>query len=198
MNTKEEILNATFKLFSEKGYNTSMSDIAKKVGIKVPSIYSHFESKGEIICLVITLEIKSFFDNLVTQISMLDQANEKSEIKLKTFCFSIFTYFSEPDRIRFWKSITLINNQEIREKCRIMVKENEIKMVTLLKPLFLEGESKGEIKCESLEGSAYLFIAMINGVLDSVLIYHEINYITSELDNYKKKIWQAYWDGIKG
>ena len=197
MNMKDQILNATFKLFAEKGYNTSMSDIAKEVGIKVPSIYSHYQSKDQLICLVMTKEICSFFDNLNIQISRLENSSEKTEVKLKKFCFSVFTYYSESERIRFWKSISLIYNQELREKCRQMVKENEIKIVTLLKNVFMEGKSKGEIKYESLEGTLFLFLAMINGVLDSVLIYNEINYIVAELDNYKNIVWQAYWDGIK-
>jgi len=198
MDTKNEILNATFILFAEKGYNTSMSDIAKKVGIKVPSIYSHFQSKDVIICLVMTKEIESFFDKLNAHISILDKANENCEVKLKTFCFSVFTYFSQLERIRFWKSISLIYNYEIRAKCRKLIKENEIKVGILLKNAFMEGRSKGEIRFESLDGSLFLFIAMIHGVLDSILLCSEVDYMASALDNYKKIIWQSYWDGIKG
>jgi len=197
MNMKDQILNATFKLFAEKGYNTSMSDIANKVGIKVPSIYSHYQSKDELICLVMTKEIGNFFDDLNIQIGRLDKSSEKTEVNLKKFCFSVFTYYSESERIRFWKSISLIYNQELREMCRQMVKENEIKIAMLLKNVFMEGKRKGEIKYEYLEGAVFLFLAMINGVLDSVLIYNEINYIVAELDNYKNIVWQAYWDGIK-
>ena len=197
MDTKDEILNATFNLFAEKGYNTSMSDIAKKVGIKVPSIYSHFQSKDELIWLVMTQEISCFFDNLNDQIIILDKASEDSETKLKTFCFTVFTYYSKPERIRFWKSISLIYNQELREKCRQIVKENEMKMAVSLKNIFVKGKNKGEIKFESLEGSVFLFIAMINGVLDSILLYSETNNKISELENYKNIIWQAYWNGIK-
>ena len=197
MNMKDQILNATFKLFAEKGYNTSMSDIANKVGIKVPSIYSHYQSKDELICLVMTKEIGNFFDDLNIQIGRLDKSSEKTEVNLKKFCFTVFTYYSESERIRFWKSISLIYNQELREMCRQMVKENEIKIAMLLKNVFMEGKRKGEIKYEYLEGAVFLFLAMINGVLDSVLIYNEINYIVAELDNYKNIVWQAYWDGIK-
>jgi len=196
MDTKDEILNATFKLFAEKGYNTSMSEIAKKVGIKVPSIYSHFQSKDEIICLVMTKEIGSFFHKVNTQISV-NNTNEKSEIKLKTFCFTVFTYFTKPERIRFWFSISLIYNQELREKCRQMVRENEAEIAILLKKIFSEGRRKGELKYESLEGSLFLFIAMIHGVLDAILVHNETDHIASKLDNYKERIWQAYWDGIK-
>ncbi|SEW41755.1 TetR/AcrR family transcriptional regulator [[Clostridium] fimetarium] len=198
MDTKAEILSATFQLFAEKGYNTTMADIAKKVGIKVPSIYSHFQSKDEIICLVMTQEIRSFFDNLNAQISIVDKDEHNSETKLKSFCFFIFTYFTKPERIRFWKSISLIYNYELRENCRQLVKENETQIAILLKNIFTEGKRKGEIKYESLEGSLFLFIAMIHGVLDAILVYNETEYLISDLDNYKKKIWQAYWDGIKG
>jgi len=197
MDTKDEILNEAFKLFAEKGYNTSMSDIAKKVGIKVPSIYSHFQSKDAIIYLVMIKEIRNFFDNLNNQICILDKENEKSESKLKTFCFFVFTYFSKPDRIRFWKNIALIHNQEIRKISCEMVKENELKIAQLLKIIFLEARRKGEIQFESLEGSVFLLSVMIKGVLDSIFIYNETAYIMTDLDSYKNRIWQAYWDGIK-
>ena len=48
--TKWKILIASIRLFSQHGYNeVSMRNIAEAVGIKVPSIYSHFESKQAIL-----------------------------------------------------------------------------------------------------------------------------------------------------
>ena len=48
--TKEKILFASIKLFSQIGYSeVSMRDIAKEVGIQVGSIYNHFKSKKEIL-----------------------------------------------------------------------------------------------------------------------------------------------------
>lgn len=50
MNRKEEIIQATLSLASEKGLsNISMSQIAEFIGIKKPSLYNHFKSKDEII-----------------------------------------------------------------------------------------------------------------------------------------------------
>ena len=50
MNRKEEIIQATLSLASEKGLsNISMSQIAESIGIKKPSLYNHFKSKDEII-----------------------------------------------------------------------------------------------------------------------------------------------------
>jgi AcrR family transcriptional regulator len=48
--TKEKIMNAAIKLFSDNGYDkVSMRDIAGEVGIKAASIYNHFPSKEDIL-----------------------------------------------------------------------------------------------------------------------------------------------------
>lgn len=47
--TKERIVEAAIDLFSKKGFEAvSMQDIAREVGIKKASIYSHFESKEQL------------------------------------------------------------------------------------------------------------------------------------------------------
>ena len=49
-NTKQEILEASLDLFSVQGFEaTSISQIADAVGIRKASLYSHFESKQEIL-----------------------------------------------------------------------------------------------------------------------------------------------------
>ena len=48
--TREKIIKAAIILFSDIGYSkVSVRDIAKKVGIKAASLYSHFRSKQEIL-----------------------------------------------------------------------------------------------------------------------------------------------------
>ena len=50
MERKEEIIYATLELASKNGLKSvSMSQIAKMIGIKAPSLYNHFKSKDEII-----------------------------------------------------------------------------------------------------------------------------------------------------
>lgn len=47
MTTKEKILKQALCLFAEKGYNALyVGEIASAVGIKAPSLYKHFKSKG--------------------------------------------------------------------------------------------------------------------------------------------------------
>ncbi|MCB0225191.1 MAG: helix-turn-helix transcriptional regulator, partial [Anaerolineae bacterium] len=46
MDTKQQIISVAFELFINNGYErTSLTDIAKQIGITKPAIYYHFENK---------------------------------------------------------------------------------------------------------------------------------------------------------
>ena len=54
MDTKSRILDEALTLFSGKGYaNVYVGEIAKRVGIKAPSLYKHFRSKQAIFDAII-------------------------------------------------------------------------------------------------------------------------------------------------
>jgi AcrR family transcriptional regulator len=58
--TKERIMDAAIRLFSDTGYDAvSMRDIAAEVGIKAASIYNHFPSKRDI--------LKKIFEFYITE-----------------------------------------------------------------------------------------------------------------------------------
>ena len=79
-NTKAEIFKEAARLFHEKGYSaTSVRAIATAVGIEASSLYSHIQSKAEIlenICLDIALQfttgIKEIDSLPVTPMSKLE------------------------------------------------------------------------------------------------------------------------------
>ena len=61
MNTKENIVRTALALFLQKGYErTSLTDIAREVGISKPAIYHYFKNKDELIHEVLTL----FFEEM--------------------------------------------------------------------------------------------------------------------------------------
>lgn len=64
MNTKEKILNASVRLFAEKGFDAvGVAEIAAAVGIKAPSLYKHYKSKRDI------------FDNIIERVNEADSQN---------------------------------------------------------------------------------------------------------------------------
>ena len=62
--TKELIFDTFIELTSSLGYeNVSMRDMADKVGIKVASIYNHFESKQNILEFAYDYYSRHYYDN---------------------------------------------------------------------------------------------------------------------------------------
>ncbi|HNY22587.1 MAG TPA: TetR/AcrR family transcriptional regulator [Treponemataceae bacterium] len=69
---KGRIVAAALKLFAESGYHAvSVRDIAREVGIKDASIYSHFASKDEILETIIE-RFRVTFDSSIPDVAAFD------------------------------------------------------------------------------------------------------------------------------
>jgi len=65
--TKEKILEASLRLFSEKGIReTTIKDIAKEVGITEGAIYRHFKSKEEIVLGLFSSYSEELYNRLIS------------------------------------------------------------------------------------------------------------------------------------
>lgn len=61
--TKRRVFEAAVDLFATESFETvTVADIAEKLGRKKPSIYSHFESKQEILDVALDFFAEHFFD----------------------------------------------------------------------------------------------------------------------------------------
>lgn len=189
---KQEILNAAAELFSQKGYRLSVSDIAKEVAIKPPSIYSHFQNKDDIIEQIVINEIEHFYNTILNKYLEIAPCSTSKE-KLERIFGDVLDYFSTEQRLRFWKNISLIENEELKEKCKAIIREHELKFYKDFEKIFLTGIEKHEINQAIHEGHKLLFLAMLQGLIYRVYTYH---YVINEPKG-SNKIWNAYWDSIK-
>ena len=115
MDKKEEILEAAAVLFIEKGYGFSMSELSAAVGIKTPSLYSHYESKEEIVGLMMQRAFLSCRTELEQYIASLHGG--RCEDRLKGLFGFLLDYFRQGGRVSFLKNAMLIQNPPLREKC---------------------------------------------------------------------------------
>lgn len=111
---KKDIINAVTKLFAQKGYMISMSEIANEVGIKVASIYTHFEGKDEIIYLSIEEEINKYYDYL-DDLIISRKVNLVKKF-LEGLLKGILNNYNSRDKIKYWNNIYLINGKIISDK----------------------------------------------------------------------------------
>lgn len=64
-NTKNKIMDVCIELFAEKTYDTvSLREIARKVGIKESTVYSHYSSKQEILEKIVELQINGHDEHI--------------------------------------------------------------------------------------------------------------------------------------
>ena len=192
MDNKDKILDATDLLFADRGYNLSMSDIAKEVGIKVPSIYSHYSGKDEIILLVVEREINHFYSFLLEEISGMDKLS--CEEKLKKIYYLILNYYKKENRLRFWKSISLIQNLDLKMQCGDLVREKEKLVRDVLHQIFEKGTKKSKENGVDIEGMVSFYFVLIKGVMDMMLVYQSK---VNDLDLFYDTIWNEYWISIK-
>lgn len=188
-NKKIEIINAVTKLFSQKGYMVSMSEIAKEVDLKVASIYTHFEGKDEIIYISVEEEINKYYDYLESILLSLEK-NSCKEV-LEELILAILHNYDSKDKIRYWNNIYSINGEELSKKCSTIIDYRTKLYMEKLKKIFENGIKNNEIKVLNIDGALYLYLSMIEGILNGILRHGEI---TRE---YVLHIWQAYWNGIR-
>ena len=97
--TKERILKKALELFAENGYDAvSVGEIAKAVGIKAPSLYSHFPSKQAIFNAIVE-DTASQYEKYTDEIDIHVQ-NAKKDM-------TVFTEITEEALMRKVRQIFL-------------------------------------------------------------------------------------------
>lgn len=191
MDKKQPILKAAFDIFCEKRYHLSVAELARAVNIKTPSLYSHFESKDEIIELVVSDEIKRYYRCLTEK--MVEVKNRGCKEAMKSLYVYMIEYFSIDNRLRFWRAIPFIDNQELSSLAALLISDNDRIFKQQMQQCFLKGQSHGEIRPDVSPGALRLYFCMIQGVLDGMLLYPKELVSISSAD----ELFEAYWDGIR-
>ncbi|MFZ7119559.1 MAG: TetR/AcrR family transcriptional regulator [Eubacteriaceae bacterium] len=183
---KEKILNIAFEKFTEKGYQTSMGDIAKAIGIRKQSLYHYFKNKDELFLEVIHKEIREYFAQKKHEFSCLNELDIRDQLSL--IFFSIIDYFEDVKKIRFWRWIMLNESNEIDMKISELIREHEIRFYHILKDIFEKGVKNGDIIDEPVENLIQMYIVMIQGILNGMLLYFTFNNRKKFINN----IWNTY------
>jgi AcrR family transcriptional regulator len=188
---KKEIIMAAHVLFSKKGYNLSMSEIAKLVKLKTPSLYSHFSSKDEIVEIMIKEEIDNYYGEMRIAV-------EKMNFQTSRECFEgyllfVLDYFMQNNRLMLWKSIPMTENNDLIRLFKNLIQEQDGIYYQRIKLWFEKGIENGEINKTADDGTLYLYFVMLQGILDVMLFYQNNSAYINES---AMKIFRAYWEGI--
>jgi len=192
MSKKEEIIIAAHTLFAQKGYLLSMSEIAQIVNLKTQSLYSHFKKKDDIVWIALQVEINRAFSIWSKQIESTDYSDFRAD--LQNFFYTIINYYKDSKTLRLWRNISLIQSIELKQKCKDLIKQKEAELGRLTQKMFISGTAQHIIKSSNLEGSMILFISMIQGLLDAMLLYE--NEPSMDMERFIDLAWETYWEGL--
>ena len=161
---KEEILKNVLTLASEKGLRSlSMADIATASGLKKSSLYSHFNSKQDLINeLYLYLRKKSSTKTLVDYSSFVKGKSLREILLTATISYDEMNRKS--DMITFYKVI--ISEKALsKEASKVIINETET-MINASKELFKAIEENKIALFDNLESAAITFALLIHSVLD--------------------------------
>ena len=167
--TKERILKKALELFAENGYDAvSVGEIAKAVGIKAPSLYSHFPSKQAIFNAIVE-DTASQYEKYTDEIDIHVQNAKKymtvfteiTEEALMRKVRQIFLYSLQDESIsRFRRMMTI--EQFRSEKLSAFYTERYVeRMVRYHTAIFKGLINAGEIRNENPETLSMMYISPI-------------------------------------
>ena len=157
---KEQILDMSFSLFLEKGYdNTSISDILSKLDIARGTLYYHFESKEAIMDAIIERTAKKIVEEAK---AIVLQKNLSVHEK-------IFLLFSAASMKRLSGGDLMIDYLNQPQNALFHEKSNRSfiqKITPILGDIIQEGVKEGIFDNAFPYESAELILAMIMGFMD--------------------------------
>jgi len=185
-----KIQEATIKLYAENGYEkATMTEIAKAVGIKKPSIYAHYENKQEIFFSII--------ENLSSvYVSKFKQEIEKYnhlpvEEQLYSVLESTRTFFQHEDLGLFLKRMLLFPPKELEGHLLKRYEEFENQLLLIIRGLFEKGIKNSEIFHKNVDELVDAYIHL----LDSCFI----QLFDPDEELVKKRLkaaWSFFWRSI--
>lgn len=163
-NTKQKILNAALDLFSTQGYEaTSMLQIAESVGIKKASLYSHFESKQEILDLLVKCILEKYEKN---SIFSANKTTEKSSVyetgdltvddAIKMILGHVNYILHDPEIVKSRKMLT-IEQFRNRQMADLQTKQNYTNVMSFFEQIILSFIERGKL----VDGDAEIMAAQL-------------------------------------
>lgn len=193
--TKNKIKEVALKLFSSRGYEeTSLSMIAKEVGIKTPSIYAFYKSKEDLF-LIIAKEVFLHHFNYIKSVSEKAE-KEKTETKLFMILQEMYAYhLKEVEKTSFYRRYMWFPPEGLEHAIQVEFNRADALLVEILEDIFSGAITKDEVKEIELASLVNSYLCLMDGLFTQLFYYPQ-----NDLSLLEKRLnmnWRIYWEGIK-
>jgi AcrR family transcriptional regulator len=182
--TQDQILSATLKLFTKKGYfNTTVHDIGRESGVSIGSIYHHFKDKEGVASTLYNNLIERMSAELIEIKKTHDTAHDRCHAVIELL-FDITE--REPEVMEF---MLYAKHKEFLPNEQPVCSSEPFK---IMRELVKEGMATGEIRVmDVMVASTCVFggaIRMITSRLDGL--------IEKSLSSYVDDVWACSWRAV--
>ncbi|WP_282939754.1 TetR/AcrR family transcriptional regulator [Paenibacillus sp. RC67] len=189
--TITKIKAAALRLFAQKGYEaTPLSEIAKEVGIKTPSLYAHFKSKEDLYFAIFEDVIQEHLDHvaaLETHIAGMN-VHDKLYTLLQDSCQ---TYLLSEPSITFLKRAMLFPPESLEQELQRRFPQSETALSKVLTEIFEEGMQAGILRRVPTAELIASFYCLLDGTFIQRHYYNR-----NDFERRIESIWRLYWQGI--
>ncbi|MGM0623758.1 MAG: TetR/AcrR family transcriptional regulator, partial [Campylobacterota bacterium] len=194
--TKEKIITASIKLFSELGYKgTTVRKIAAQVGIKQGALYNHFKNKEDIFHQIIQDIGSSALSDLYEKYDE-ESLIEKNKLFLSEFVtvFKLISFDSKNEKIFKIMMIELFQNESVRNSFNEHFYQQNLKKLSQVFFIFMQN---GLIKSSDPLLLANEFIAPLFFYQMQVILQKTDAKSTVVTATMFEKHVDFFWDSIK-
>ncbi len=167
--TKEKIIKKALELFAKNGYDAvSVGEIAKAVGIKAPSLYSHYSGKQAIFDAIVeyaasryekyTDEIDIHVQDAKKDIGVFFKVTDEALIKKVR---QIFLYSLRDETISRFRRMMTIEQFRTKELSAVYTERYVERMIRYHAAIFENLIAAGEIKNENPQTLAMMYVAPV-------------------------------------
>ncbi|QCT94384.1 TetR/AcrR family transcriptional regulator [Caminibacter mediatlanticus TB-2] len=186
---KEYIMKTALNLFAKQGFfNTTISDIAKEMGMSVGNLYNYFPSKESLAKELLIYTSKKFGEEM----RKINEMDIHSKDKIKKI---VELYFKkaqeEPELVDYFMRVYLSNKEIFNNGCEGMLCVSSF--VTEIMILFEEGVRKKELKNQDFFAAFGLFMGYIGGIA----FLNRENILGKSLNEYIEPVSENIYNALK-
>ncbi len=190
--TRDRLCEIAARLFAVRGYSgTSMSDIARRVGVRKPSLYNYTSSKEELFMELLEGSVEAWAR--ASSPALLGEGSHQERLRRHlqdTVDFAV----ESPHALAMCRLAVSQVTGELGERARGLLLEHRLEYQERLEAFFAAASDAGEVLPISAEITALAWITFLDGFLT-----HEVFSLGDRSDYYRERldeIWQVFWRGL--
>ncbi len=190
--TGDRLRQVAAELFAERGYaGASMTDIAKRVGVRKPSLYNYCSSKEE---LFMELLEESLVDWGEASSPALDESGSCRRRLRRHLRRTVDFALDSPHAVALCRLAVAQISGGLGERVRAHLLTERVEYQRRIEAFFAEAVAAGEVLPEAPETLALGWLTFLDGVLTHQLF--AIGVRQSVFLDHLDELWRLFWRGI--